>query len=78
MSSTHTISRHVDLKKKCRHSLKKKIQVFLGCSGPLDNARTIPEWLKNNLKNFEKMLFFFNNCHIKIAVSSNSCSTNNL
>ena len=22
----------------------------LGCSGPLDNARTIPEWFKNNLK----------------------------
>ena len=21
-------------------------KVFLGCSGPLDNARTIPEWLK--------------------------------
>ena len=33
---------------------------FLGCSGPLDNARTIPEWLKNNLKKIEKMLFFLN------------------
>ena len=27
--------------------------VSLGCSGPLD-ARTFPEWLKNNLKKIEK------------------------
>ena len=31
---------------------------FLECSGPLDNARTIPEWLKNNLNFFEKMFIF--------------------
>ena len=27
---------------------------FLGCSVPLDNARTIPGWLKHNLKTFTK------------------------
>ena len=30
---------------------------FLGCSGPLDNARTIPEWLKNNF--WSKKIMFF-------------------
>ena len=32
------------------------LQGFLGCSGPLDNARTIPEWLKNNLKKYAQKL----------------------
>ena len=43
------------------------LQVFLECSGPLDNDRTIPEWLKNNFKKIEKMCFFFNHCHIKMV-----------
>ena len=52
----------------CRHNvdinfyflffwIKKNNGSFLGCSGPQDNARTIPEWLKKSLKKFEK-----NNC----------------
>ena len=28
--------------------------ILLGCSGPLDNARTIPEWLTNKLKKLAK------------------------
>ena len=47
---------------------------FLGCSGPLDNARTIPEWLKNSFNKFAKKLLFY----IKIGQSCNLCSTNNL
>ena len=48
----------------CRHlffyfKFKKNNASLLGCSGPLDNARTIPECLKNNLKNVEKVNCFY-------------------
>ena len=50
---------------------------FLGCSGPLDNAKTIPEWLKKNLnkfaKSFKKITILY-----QIGQSCNLCSTNNL
>ena len=38
---------------------KKKKRRFLECSGPLDNVRTTPEWLKNNFKKIEKIVLFF-------------------
>ena len=38
---------------------QKIIQVFLGCSGPLENATTIPGCLENNLKHFEKVNCFY-------------------
>ena len=40
----------------------------------MDNARTIPEWLKYDFKQFAKKLPFY----IKIGQSCNLCSTNNL
>ena len=37
---------------------------FLGCSGPLDNARTIPEWLKNKLQKVKEYYAdFFTEMH---------------
>ena len=52
-----------------------KSQQKKGCSGPSDNARTTPEWLKKiKMKKLQKSYFF----KTKIGLSCNSCSTNNL
>ena len=51
----HVFQQNRDFPPKSCFSSKTKKILFLGCSGPLNNARTIPEWLKKKLeKKIEK------------------------